>query len=36
MLTCGSVVLSKAGINNQGGIISPELSLPVIMSQGGV
>lgn len=36
MLTCSSVVLSKAVINNEDGILFPELSLPVFISQGGV
>lgn len=32
MFTCVSVVLYWAGINNWGGIISLELSLPVLMN----
>lgn len=36
LLTYGSVVLSKAGINNQDGIVFPEVSLPMLIRQGGV
>lgn len=36
LLTYGSVVLSKAGTNNQDGIVFPEVSLPMLISQGGV